>query len=272
MAYLLAGPLVALIGVGAVFFVLRRKSVDKRSMYSARRSQIEHKVRAARQRTLAPHGHAPKPAEAAPSPVATMEQQAMQPTMVWEKPAYEAPPVAPPPAPAPTPAAPAEPPPWEQPSIPASAPAPSSFDFPAAQPEPFTPTSEPTPMPSPIEPVWTPAPEPMPPAETMAPAASAVAPAATSTSVGGWSIVSTEKDSSVSAEPSGKKKKKDKGGAPSDAWALASGEAPGAEAEDEPGKLPSGTIRAVAQYAVLVVGLVMVLIGVLVMVANSHVT
>jgi hypothetical protein len=31
-------------------------------------------------------------------------------------------------------------------------------------------------------------------------------------------------------------------------------------------------VMAVAQYAVLVVGLVMVLIGVLVMVANSHVT
>src|SRR5205807_1809012 len=67
MAYLLAGPLVALIGIGAVFFVLRRKSVEKRSMYSARRSQIEHKVRAARQRTLTPHGHAEKPAEAAPA-------------------------------------------------------------------------------------------------------------------------------------------------------------------------------------------------------------
>jgi hypothetical protein len=35
-------------------------------------------------------------------------------------------------------------------------------------------------------------------------------------------------------------------------------------------KRPSGTIVAVAQYAILVVGLVMVLIGVLVMVANSH--
>src|SRR6266704_3310152 len=61
MAYLVAGPLVALVGIVAVFFVLRRKSVEKRSMYSARRSQIEHKVRAARQRTLAPHGRAQKP-------------------------------------------------------------------------------------------------------------------------------------------------------------------------------------------------------------------
>jgi hypothetical protein len=46
----------------------------------------------------------------------------------------------------------------------------------------------------------------------------------------------------------------------------------GDAAEEEVVKRPSGTLVAVAQYAILVVGLVMVLIGVLVMVANSHVT
>ncbi|HET9781446.1 MAG TPA: hypothetical protein VFR33_06675 [Candidatus Dormibacteraeota bacterium] len=274
MAYLVAGPLIALIGIGAVFFVFRRKAVDQRSMYSARRSQIEHKVRAARQRTLTPHGHTPKQVEQAPA--ATMDQQPVPQTMVWEAPAYEAPPVVPPSVPAAAAAAPAEAPPWEQPSIPATAPAPSSFDYPAAQPEPFAPAPEPfrpapepTPMP-PSEPVWTPAPAPMPPAETVAPAASAVAPAATSTSVGGWSIVTTEKEPALADEPSGKRK--DKGGTLAGAWSLASGEAPGMDADDSPARRPSGTIMAVAQYAVLVVGLVMVLIGVLVMVANSHVT
>ena len=44
------------------------------------------------------------------------------------------------------------------------------------------------------------------------------------------------------------------------------------EAEEPEGKRPAGTLMALAQYAILVVGLVMVLIGVLVMVANSHVT
>jgi hypothetical protein len=44
------------------------------------------------------------------------------------------------------------------------------------------------------------------------------------------------------------------------------------EADEPEVRRSSGTIVAVAQYAVLVVGLVMVLIGVLVMVANSHVT
>jgi hypothetical protein len=279
MAYLLAGPLVALIGIAAIFFVLRRKSVDKRSMYSARRSQIEHKVRAARQRTLAPHGHAQKAPEPAAAPAQVMDQQAVQPTMVYEAEAFSAPPVAPPPVI--PPAGPGEPPPWEQPSIPAPAGAPSSFDFPSTQPEPFTPAPaepfrpapEPTPMPTPSEPAWTPAPAPMPPGQTVAPAASSVAPAASSTAAGGWSIVSTEKDSEVLAEPSSKKKKDKGGGAPGgSAWQLASGEAPGDDAEEPMLKRPSGTVVAVAQYAVLVVGLVMVLIGVLVMVANSHVT
>jgi hypothetical protein len=276
MAYLVAGPLVALIGIAAIFFVLRRKSEDKRSMYSARRSQIEHKVRAARQRTLTPHGHVQKAPEPAPAPAATLGQQAVQPTMVWEAPAFSAPPVAPPPG-AP-PARPAEPPPWEQPSIPASAP--SSFDFPSAQPEPYTPAPvepfrpapEPTPMPTPSEPAWTPAPEPLPPAQTVAPAASVTA-AASSTAAGGWSVVRTEKESAVSAEPSSKKKKKDKGGTlTTGSWELASGAAPGEDSDEPLLKRPSGTVMAVAQYAVLVVGLVMVLIGVLVMVANSHVT
>src|SRR6266852_2711430 len=101
MAYLLAGPFVAIIGIAAVYFVLHRKSVDKRSMYSARREQIEHKVRAARQRTLAGHGQvqkAPEPAAAGASPFA---QTQVQPTITYEAPVYSPPPAAPlkPPAP-----------------------------------------------------------------------------------------------------------------------------------------------------------------------------
>src|ERR1700751_3770019 len=116
MAYLVAGPLVALIGIGAIFFVLRRKSVDKPSMYSAPPSQIEHKVRAARQRTLAPHGHAQRAPETAAAPAPVMDQQAVQPTIVYEAEAFSATPVAPPPVI--PPARPVEPPPWEQPSSP----------------------------------------------------------------------------------------------------------------------------------------------------------
>ena len=282
MAYLLAGPLVAVIGIMAVFFVLRRKSVEKRSMYSARRLQIEHKVRAARQRTLAPHGHAPKAApEQTGAPQASpFDQKEVQPTIDYQAPAYEPPPVAPPSAPPAQHPAPSSPMPWETPSAPAPAPASTGWDFPPATtvppepaytqpPEPFRPAHEATPA-APSEPAWTPAPAP---AEPLAPAQT-VAPAASSTSAGGWSIVSTTKESSDTVAPVGKskkKKKKDDAAAASD-WSLASGIAPGMEAEEpEPGR-PSGTIIAVAQYAVLVVGLVMVLVGVLVMVANSHVT
>ena len=273
MAYLIAGPMVALIGIVAVFFVLRRKSVEKRSMYSARRSQIEHKVRAARQRTLTPRGRSERKQHEEPAMAATTIAPAdVQPTMTWEAPAYTAPPVAPP-APG---AAPGAAPPWETTSAPA--PAAPSYDYPPAAPaapaepawnppapEPFQPAPERTPMPAPSEPSWTPAP---------APAAEPVAPlepvaAATSTSSGGaaWSVVTTDKDASISDQSDGKKK----GGGDTSSWQLASGEAPGIDADEPQVKRPNN-LMAIAQYAVLVVGLVMVLIGVMVMVANSHVT
>jgi len=274
MAYLLAGPFVALVGIMAIFFVLRRKSVEKRSMYSARRSQIEHKVRAARQRTLAPHGHSQSPPEETIPAGTTFAQPQAQSTVAYEAPAYEPPPAAPPaatpfsrPQESPAPA------PWDVPAAPSAAP--SSFDYPPAapepqytppQPEPFRPAPEPTPMPAPSEPAWTPAPRPSEPAAAMEPAASA----ASVTAAGSWSVVSTNKES-TEAEPDGKKKKKDKG-EPGSAWQLSSGEAPGLEADEPEVRRSSGTLVAVAQYAVLVVGLVMVLIGVLVMVANAHVT
>jgi hypothetical protein len=281
MLYLAAGPLVAIVGIVAVFFVLRRKSVEKRSMYSARREQIQHKVRAARQRTLTPHGHAEKPPEQPAAPASPYAQTQVQPTVTYEAPAYEPPPAAPPAPPPPSKPKQATPPPWETPSAPAPSPepTPSPWDFPPAPAEPYTPAPspvepfrpapEPTPMP-PSEPSWTPAPkpaEPLTPAQTVAPAASSAA--------GSWSIVSSSKDSAVSAEPDTKVKKRGKADktAATGSWQLASGEAPGMESEEEPdAKRSSATIVAVAQYAVLVVGLVMVLIGVVVMVANSHVT
>src|SRR3954470_24667851 len=90
--YLIVGPAAAVIGIVAVFFVMRHRSVQTRSMYSSRRSQIERKVKAARQRTLAPRGRgdkAPTPAEiaaAAPSMTSTGFQ-----TPAYQAPAYEAP-------------------------------------------------------------------------------------------------------------------------------------------------------------------------------------
>jgi hypothetical protein len=63
------------------------------------------------------------------------------------------------------------------------------------------------------------------------------------------------------------KKKKSKDEARTGAWALASGEVAGEEGDDSP-KQPSAAL-AVAQYAALVLGLCLVLIGVVVMVANQ---
>ena len=251
----IVGPLAAIVGIVAIFFVFRRKAVDKRSMYSARRSAIEHKVRAARQRTLAPHGHEEKPSDApaaAPPPFAPTPRA---PQITYEASAYEPPPSAPPPTPArdvqeiPSPS------PWD---VGTTAPAPTEFETPAAPIAPIAP--EPVYNPPPVEEVWTPAPAPIPPAEPLEPAAAA-SPAA-------WSVVQEPKK--LSEEPEEKPRKKGRQGAPASSWQLASGDAPGMESDDIV-KTPSPLI-AIAQYAVLVVGLVMVLIGVFVMIANSHVT
>src|SRR5438874_4647756 len=238
MAYLLAGPLVAIVGIVAVFFVLRRKSVEKRSMYSARRSQIEHKVRAARQTTPPPRGHAEKLADPAPGAASPYARTQVQPTVASPAPAYEAPPVAPPSAPPPpSPEQAPSSPPWEQPSIPP--PAPSTFDFPHAAPEayppapaePFRPTPEPTPIPASSEPAWTPAPRAAEPAAAPEPVAPAASAAKSTSAAGSWSVVNSSKEPELSAEPDSKRKRKD-GGGPTSAWQLASGEAPGLESDE----------------------------------------
>jgi hypothetical protein len=85
--------------------------------------------------------------------------------------------------------------------------------------------------------------------------------------------VSEAKESAVvSAEPEHKKKKKgkDQEAAPAGSWALASGNAPGTELDEGEGVMNApGQAVAIAQYAVLVVGLVAVLIGVLVILAGA---
>jgi hypothetical protein len=65
--------------------------------------------------------------------------------------------------------------------------------------------------------------------------------------------------------PEGKKGKKAAGSA---SWQLASGDAPDSESEEV--VKPPSAAASIALYAILVVGLVMVLVGVLVMIANSH--
>src|SRR5216684_1226013 len=99
---LLIGPFVAAVGLVAVFFVMRHRSVQEKSMYSARRSQIEHKVRAARQRTLAPtRKHAEQEAaQAATFAAPGMEAKTAIPTATWGAPAAR-PDMAPPPPPPP---------------------------------------------------------------------------------------------------------------------------------------------------------------------------
>jgi hypothetical protein len=279
---LLIGPAVAVIGIVAVVFVMRHKSVEKRSMYSARRSQIEHKVRAARQRTLTPT----RRAEKADKGHSIDETAAAAPVMTYEATAYASPPVAPPPARAPSQSAwdspvttpvdtPAYAPPAYAPPAPANEPplapppyepAPPAYEPPPAQPAyeppPAQPAYEPPSYPAPAaQPEWSPSP-PAPIEPDRAPAEPISKPAAAGAS---WSVVG---ESKASAEPEPAAKKKGSKDVQTGAWSLASGEAAGDQPDEGP-KRPSAVI-AIAQYAVLVVGLVMVLIGVVVMVANSH--
>jgi cobalamin biosynthesis Mg chelatase CobN len=89
-------------------------------------------------------------------------------------------------------------------------------------------------------------------------------------SPGSWSVVSETGTEPEAAGASPTKKGRQESSSAS--WQLASGEAPEtADAEEEVVKTQSALVP-LAQYAILVVGLVMVLIGVLVMIANSHVT
>ncbi|HSS92752.1 MAG TPA: hypothetical protein VLR46_02050 [Candidatus Dormibacteraeota bacterium] len=276
---LLVGPVVAAIGLFAVIFVMRHKSVQTKSMYSARRGQIERKVRAARQRTLAPTSKHADAAAPQTFPAPGMEAKEAIPTATWG-PAF-APPSAPPPLPpapqvwevgptAPPSAPPSEPPPpFEPPSGTPPPPfAPPSEAPPSFEPQTITPSApayEPVFAP-PAEEVWNPAP-----GEPFAPAMAEPA-GATQTPAGegaSWSIVGENK-AGVAEPPVEKKAKKDKQAHSGSSWQLASGLAPGEDAEDELRR--PGAAMAIAQYAVLVVGLVMVLIGVMVMVANTHTT
>ena len=248
--YIFVGPAVALIGIVAVVFVMRHKSVQTRSMYSSRRSQFERKVKAARQRTLAPRGRgdrAPTDAEIAATTVE--EAPAAMPRQAWDV--------------GPTSAQ----------TFPAAAPPPE----PSTTVEPTTPTpAEPAWSPSPVEPPsWTPAPRPASdytaPSTPASPAPTQAEPVTPAGGGAAWSIVGESK-SAAEDVPAAKDKEKDKkkakqAVATGNAWELASGNAPG-DGEAVEVKAPSAAM-AVAQYAVLVVGLVMVLIGVLVMVANQ---
>src|SRR3989449_9307046 len=144
---LLIGPFVAAVGLVAVFFVMRHRSVQTKSMYSSRRAQIERKVRAARQRTLTPTGKSA--ASAAPQTFVSpgMEAKGAIPTATWGAPTVGPAPVAPP-GPEPV---------WE---VGPTTPAPSAPPPPAA-PEPRPPTFAPPESPyapAPQQEVWSPAP------------------------------------------------------------------------------------------------------------------
>src|SRR5258708_7533586 len=106
---LLIGPMVALLGIGAAFVVIRGRARTRQSLYASLREDRAARIRSARQRTLAP-----EPALAPVAPLAAPPVQAV----AAETPAAAVPAVEAPVAP-PTPAAPAA-----TPAPPAATPAP----------------------------------------------------------------------------------------------------------------------------------------------------
>lgn len=233
----LIGALAALVGVVAVFFVMRHRSVQTKSMYSSRRAQIEHKVRAARQRTLGPQKH-PAVAAAPGAPAGPVE------IVTDVAPAY-----APPPGESPSPPSRHV---WDiGPTAPAPAP-PQAPRAPAPPPPVFVPAPEPPTEQLPPEPVWTPTQ-----ADAQQPAAAAAGGEA------GWEVVREPGEPGTPAS-AGRGKSRQPAGA---GWEIVGG--PNADDADDGAKRPSAVL-AVAQYVVLVLGLMIVLFGVLVMVADSH--
>jgi hypothetical protein len=121
---------------------------------------------------------------------------------------------------------------------------------------------------APSEPAWTPAPRPATePVAPLEPAASS----ASATAAGAWSVVSTEQGFKR-PPPNGRQEIEEGWRAETPRRGSSPPYGAGDEADEPMVKRPGGNLMAIAQYAILVVGLVMVLIGVLVMVANSHVT
>jgi hypothetical protein len=235
------GVLAAVVGLVSVFFVMRHRSVQTKSMYSLRRGQIEHKVRAARQRTLGPQK---RPAEA----------NAMTPTggpagpveiVTDVAPAYAPPPGEPPASPSRHV--------WDiGPTAPAPAP-PQAARPPSPPPPPvFAPLDPPTEQ-LPPEPAWNPTPAGM----DQAPAGAAAGGEA------GWEVVGEPGESSAPASGGRGKSRKAAGAG----WEIVGG--PNVDEASDRGKGPSAVL-AVAQYVVLVLGLMIVLFGVLVIIANSN--
>src|SRR6267378_7686263 len=225
---LLIGPFVAAVGLVAVFFVMRHRSVQTKSMYSSRRAQIERKVRAARQRTLTPTS---KSAPAPPGETFVtpgMEGKTAIPTATWGPPTVG-------PTPAPEPA-------WEVgPTTPAPSVPPPPV-APAPSPPTFAPTESPY-APAQQQEVWTPAPvesfEPVAPPRPQPAAAPVETPAGAGAS---WSIVSEDSKDVTDEAVTGtsKKRKRDKKDQ-TGSWQLASGDAPGDDYPDEI-KAPSSAL------------------------------
>jgi hypothetical protein len=180
MSPLAVGPVLAIIGIVAAFFVLRRKAKNRKSMYRTLREQREHDLRKARERATSAKGASEK---------AAMEREAAAQAAAA---AAATPPLAPAstaPLYAPTQEAPAA-----APAAPPNAP----------QEEPVTPPAAPPPAPlyTPQEPTYTaPEPPPAPPAPVEAPPVEVLPepPPTAGNAKPAWEIVQPQKPEAIHA-------------------------------------------------------------------------
>jgi len=146
MTPLAVGPVLALLGVVAAFYVLRGRAKTRKSMYRTLRERREGELRKARERATAAK-RAPEQAEidretkeqaaakrAAAHPAAPPVEPTVRAPVEPQEPAYTPPPPPPPPPPEPELAEPAQPP-------PPPAEAPAYTPPPPAPPEPVEPTA-----------------------------------------------------------------------------------------------------------------------------------
>src|SRR5438105_2679244 len=252
MSPLAVGPIIALLGIVATFYVLRNKARVRKSMYRTLRDERERQLRHARERALAARAAAARATEAASapaaaSPAATVERASTAYVGVPTQEVQQPPAAAPEAVPAPPPAPIQEPLPIQE----------VEYTPPVSKPEPVL-EAEPEPEPEP-EPVAT---EPM----------AGEAPAAPQKA--GWEIVEPALKDPVAAQREGMATRAGKA-----AWELDTTEREAIEMRhkkikdklvdpDAEAEVKESLAQTMLSYAGLVLALLVVLLGIIFMLGS----
>ncbi len=259
MSPLAVGPIIALLGIVATFYVLRHKARVRKSMYRTLRDERERQLKHARERALAARAAAARAADAASAPAAaspapTAERAS---TAYVGVPTQEVEHAAPPPA-APEPALPKP--------------------LPTQEVEYTLPVSEPEPTPEPVpEPASEPEPQPEPELEPVARTEPVAAEAPAAPKKAGWEIVEPAPKEPVLGQREGMATRAGKA-----SWELDTTEREAIEMRhkkikdklvdpDAEAEVKESLAQTALSYAGLVLALLVVLLGIIFML-GSHAT